>query len=229
MKTLHILAGSLAILAGFLALYAGKGSPLHRRSGLVFVLAMLVMCASAALMAAFLRPNAVNVLAALLTTYLIGTSLLGVRYSELQTRPVIAALMLMALLLAAFAFDLALTALRHPRGVIEQVPAPPLFMFGAVALIAAAMDARLLWVGRLQGAPRLARHLWRMTYAMWIATSSFFLGQAKFFPQPLRKLWLLAIPVLIVTVLLFYWLWKVQRKPRQTQVAAMSPHPVESR
>lgn len=48
-----------------------------------------------------------------------------------------------------------------------------------------------------------------MTYAMWIATTSFFLGQADEFPEPLRKLWLLAIPVVIVTVLLFYWLGRV--------------------
>lgn len=40
---LHIIAGTIAILAGFVALYAAKGARLHRRSGMLFVLAMLLL------------------------------------------------------------------------------------------------------------------------------------------------------------------------------------------
>lgn len=39
----HIAAGALALVAGFVALSAAKGWRLHRKSGLVFVGAMLVM------------------------------------------------------------------------------------------------------------------------------------------------------------------------------------------
>jgi uncharacterized membrane protein len=39
----HITAGSLAILAGYVAIFATKGAGLHRRSGMVFVCAMIVM------------------------------------------------------------------------------------------------------------------------------------------------------------------------------------------
>ena len=45
---------------------------------------------------------------------------------------------------------------------------------------------------------------------LFIATGSFFLGQAKVFPQPIRIYPLLAIPPLIVIVSLFYWLWRVR-------------------
>jgi uncharacterized membrane protein len=43
MLTIHIAAGGLAILLGAAALSVKKGGTLHRRLGLVFVYAMLVM------------------------------------------------------------------------------------------------------------------------------------------------------------------------------------------
>jgi len=39
----HVLGGAIAILSGLAALFASKGRPLHRKSGTVFVYAMLVM------------------------------------------------------------------------------------------------------------------------------------------------------------------------------------------
>lgn len=42
----HILAGGLALVFGYVALYAAKRAPLHRRSGMAFVYAMLTMCFS---------------------------------------------------------------------------------------------------------------------------------------------------------------------------------------
>lgn len=54
-----------------------------------------------------------------------------------------------------------------------------------------------------------------MSFAMLIATLSFFLGQAKVFPEPLRKsIGLRAIPVLLVIVFMIYWLLRVRLKRR---------------
>ena len=55
----------------------------------------------------------------------------------------------------------------------------------------------------------------RVSAALWIATASFFLGQAKVFPDPVRKVYLLAIPVLIVSLTLFYWLGRVAVRKRE--------------
>ena len=209
MKWIHITAGLLALAAGAVALAATKGSRLHRRSGMVFVAAMLVMTSSAAVIAAFLIPNRVNVVAAILTFYLVCTSLLTVRRPVAAIRSIIAAFGLVALVTGLHAIGLALEALADPGGLVDKIPAGPLFMFATVGLIGAGLDARLLWAGRIAGAHRLARHLWRMTFAMWIATTSFFLGQATLFPEPVRKSGLLAIPVLLVTLLLVYWLARV--------------------
>jgi hypothetical protein len=46
-----------------------------------------------------------------------------------------------------------------------------------------------------------------MTFALFIAAMSFFFGQAKVIPQPLRIPALLALPILAVLVTLLYWLW----------------------
>ena len=48
----HIFGGSLAIAPGFVALTAPKGAAWHRRSGMVFFYAMLLMATLAVLMAA---------------------------------------------------------------------------------------------------------------------------------------------------------------------------------
>src|SRR5688572_14274691 len=47
-----------------------------------------------------------------------------------------------------------------------------------------------------QGSRRVARHLWRMCFALFVATGSFFLGQMKFIPEPVR-----IVPLLLVLAL----------------------------
>lgn len=44
----HITAGLTAIVAGFVALSALKGGTLHRKGGIIFVYAMMIMSASGA-------------------------------------------------------------------------------------------------------------------------------------------------------------------------------------
>ncbi|MBA8886803.1 putative membrane protein [Dokdonella fugitiva] len=214
MKAIHIIAGLLALVAGAVALYATKGSPLHRRSGWMFAVAMATMTTTAAVIAQFFSPNRVNVVAAVLTFYLVATGVLAVRRTVPQMRLRATGLMLVAVAVGAHALALGAEALSSTTHRVDGIPAPPLFMFGTVALLAAFGDLRMLQAGRIEGARRLARHLWRMSYAMWIATTSAFLGQAKFIPEPLRKLPLLVAPVLLVLAVMVYWLVKVHRRPR---------------
>lgn len=219
MKAIHIIAGLLALVAGAVALYAAKGSPLHRRSGRVFAAAMFAMTVTAAVIAQFFSPNRVNVVAAVLTFYLVATGVLTVRRTVPQMRALATAFMLVAVAIGAHALALAVEGVTSATHRIDGIPATPLFMFGTVALLAAWGDLRMLAAGRIEGPRRLARHLWRMSYAMWIATMSAFLGQAKFIPEPLRKLPLLVTPVLLVLVVMIYWLAKVHRRPRVAATA----------
>lgn len=209
MKWIHIIAGLLSLIAGAIALYSAKGSTLHRKSGMFFVIAMVVMTSSAVLMATLLSPNRVNVVAGTLTFYLVCTGLLTVKRPVDQIRPATTVLMLLAFAASAYAFSLGVEGHGNPKGIVDKVPMQALFMFGTVGLIGAVLDARMLLAGSIQGPHRLARHLWRMSFAMWLATMSFFLGQAKFFPDPIRKSGVLAIPVLIVFAMMLYWLVRV--------------------
>ena len=85
-------------------------------------------------------------------------------------------------------------------------------MFGVIGLLGSAGDVRMMRSGVLRGSSRLARHLWRMCFALFIASLSFFIGQAKVIPKPIRMFPLLALPVLTVLVTMFYWLWRIRVK-----------------
>jgi uncharacterized membrane protein len=213
--TVHIIAGSLGILSGFLALYAVKGGALHRKSGGVFVYAMVTMGLVGATLAALgnVAPAA-NVPVGLLTAYLVVTGVETVR-STSNGRRVDVALTLLALgcglTLAAFG----LVASTRPNGKLYGMPSLPFFIFGAIASLAVLGDFRAMrrgGLGSLRGAPRVARHLWRMSTALLIAAFSFFLGQAKVIPKPIRIFPLLMVPPLIVLAVMLYWLWRVRAR-----------------
>ena len=114
MKPVHITAGLLALIAGAIALYATKGSPLHRRAGMVFVAAMLAMSSTGALMALVAKPNAVNVMAGSITFYLVSTALLAVKRTVAQARFVLGGCMVAAGALAAWAYTLGFAAVASP-------------------------------------------------------------------------------------------------------------------
>ena len=224
MLWIHIVAGTLALMAGAVALATRKGDTVHRRGGGLFVVAMLVMTGSAVVMAAYLRPNIGNVTAGVLTAYLVLTGLLAVKRNVPQARAWSIGLMLVALLVGSSALMLGLAALATPRDAIDGIPAPAFFMFATVGLIAFALDLRLLWVGELSGRQRLARHLWRLGYAMWLATLSAFLGQADLFPPAVQASGVLMLPVVLVTGSLLYWIVRIQLSrfplPSRRRVAA---------
>src|SRR5688500_17971690 len=86
---IHIAAGGLAIVLGAVALSAKKGGTIHRRSGLLFVYAMVVMGTSASILA--VRNGGVtdgNFMAGLLTLYFVGTALTTVRPVSRWTRAI---------------------------------------------------------------------------------------------------------------------------------------------
>jgi len=208
----HILAGILVVLSGYVALYATKGATLHRKAGMVFVYAVLPTCA-AGLLIAVVRSvaPAINVPAALLTSYLVITSLTTVRPLAAGSRglDIGALLVVVAVTLASLTF--AVEAFAN-GGTRKGMPAFPFVMFGVAGLLASVGDVRMIRSGALTGAPRLARHLWRMCFALFIAAISFFIGQAQLVPKPFRIIPLLALPVVLVLVTMFYWLWRVRIK-----------------
>jgi hypothetical protein len=206
---IHIIAGGLGLVTGFVALYAAKGARLHRAVGTVFVYTMLTMCAAGVAVAAGrgVAP-AVNVPAGVLTAYLVVTALATVRPAAAVPRWLLPAAMLAALGVGVASLTFAAQAFAA-GGTRNGMPAFPFIMFGVVGMLASAGDLRMMRSGPPRGPRRLARHLWRMSFALFIAALSFFIGQADEFPEGLRIPGLLALPVLAVLVTMFYWLWRV--------------------
>jgi uncharacterized membrane protein len=209
---LHVTAGAIALAAGAVALSAAKGGALHRASGMTFAVAMGVMTSSAILIALLLRPNAGNLVAGSMTLYLVLTGVLAVKVDVEPARALLAGLML-----AAFAVGIAAIALARgiaglPGGRMDGFTPAPLYFFAAIALLAGSLDLRMLLARELRGHHRLLRHLWRMGFALWIATSSFFIGQARQFPDGIRATGVLSVPVLLVAIALVYWIVRVQRR-----------------
>jgi uncharacterized membrane protein len=205
---IHITAGALGLVLGYIALGATKGGPVHRKAGMLFVFAMVTMAIIGMLMSAVQGIWVpVNVPAGWTTAYLVTTSLATIRRPDGWSRRLDVALMILALGVGALmiTFGLEAVAAGGKRG---EIPAFPFFLFGVVGLIAAAGDVRILRSGALTGSSRLKRHLWRMSFALFIAAMSFFIGQSDEFPKALRVYPLLAVPVLIPLVSMVYWLWR---------------------
>ena len=75
-------------------------------------------------------------------------------------------------------------------------------------------DLRVFWSGPLRGRPRLKRHLWRMCFALFIAAGSFF-SSARALPstsEPFLSAPMRILPILLVFVAMFYWLWRLRAR-----------------
>src|SRR3954451_13166485 len=83
---IHIAAGGLAIVLGAVALVVKKGGEIHRRSGLLFVCAMLVMGITASVLGLRNGPADGNVIGGLITVYFVCTALTTVRPASSWTR-----------------------------------------------------------------------------------------------------------------------------------------------
>lgn len=224
---LHIAGGSLALLSGYAALFARKGGGLHRRAGMLFVYAMIAMGIGA--MFVGLSRGKSSWLGGPLVIYLVVTSMLAVRRTQAPSRTRDIALMAVALALGLVSIAGAARVFLGPRGPLGLAPGFAGIVNALVLLLCAAGDFRVLRSGPPTGARRLARHLWRMCYALFTVTGSFFLGQAQVIPEPLRITPVLLVLAFFPLPALFYWLWRVRRRPHK-MVARVpfpaAPHPV---
>jgi len=206
----HITAGSVGLVSGYVALYSTKGAPVHRRVGMVFVYSMLTMCTMGAILAvAHNKGPSINVPAALITASMVVTALTTVRPPSTLTRRIDLAATIATLSVAIVNAIYAFQAFAG-GGTRDGIPAFPFILFGTAGLLATIGDVRIMRYGPLRGARRIARHLWRMCFALLVAALSFFIGQARVIPKPIRIMPLLALPLLVVIVTMIYWLWRVR-------------------
>ena len=235
---IHICAGSLGLLSGTAAICFRKGSARHALAGKIFVASMLTM-ATFAVYLAILKHQTSNIGGGILTFYLIGTGWLTARRRDGKTNRFDWVLLLIPLVLGILTWMNGIAVVRSGANEQDGVPVGMTFFMGSVMLLAAVGDVRMLIGGGIVGAKRIARHLWRMCFGLFIAAGSFFMGPSN---RPLRLLSSVGLGrhlpsaffstnvylILTVTplILLIYWLVRVRFtswfKRNPMQVAASS-------
>ena len=214
---IHIAAGGLAIVLGAVALLARKGGTVHRRAGLLFVYAMLVMGATASIIGFRISLTDSNIGTGFLTAYFVVTALMTVRPASSWTRRINVAALTVVVGLALATIVGGVKNVNDPGLSTGGVPFRTIgvmsFFLATVMILAAAGDVRILRFGLPRGAPRLARHLWRMCFALFIAAGSFFSIRervARILPEPFTTGPMRALPILLLFGAMFYWLWRVR-------------------
>jgi hypothetical protein len=181
---LHICAGTVGLLSGTAAMFFRKGSPRHVQAGKVFVGSMLIMAVGAVYLG-IVKNQPSNIGGGITTFYLIGTGWLTARRREGETNRMDWVALLIPLTLGLLTWVNGIEVLRSGATSQNGVPVGMSFFMGSISLLAAVGDVRMLLRGGVFGIQRIARHLWRMCFGLFIAAGSFFMGPSN---RPLRLL-----------------------------------------
>ncbi|HKY53041.1 MAG TPA: hypothetical protein VJM08_01995, partial [Anaerolineales bacterium] len=117
MVILHIIGGLIGLTSGALALSSPKGATLHRKSGIIFVYAMLLLSFTGVVIAALL-PERISVIAGMLTFYLVITALLTVRRRPQGFDWIVAGAMVFAWIIGLPSIAFAIQGLVNRDGII---------------------------------------------------------------------------------------------------------------
>ena len=178
---------------------------------------MLIMSGVGAAVSPFL-PNWTNVVMGLFVFYLTATAWMTVRRPAGEIGWFEVGWIGFAWAVAAFGVLLGLRAAASPGGQLAGDPPFAFFALASLPGLAGAMDLGMLRRGGVSGPQRIARHLWRMCIALFIATASLFLGQPKVFPSALRGSPIMFAPEIVIMGLLLFWLYRNRQTTARTKV-----------
>jgi len=206
---LHIVSGTLGMLSGFVAIFLRKGSRRHGLAGNVFVLAMISLSVTGTYLA-LMKSQPGNIMGGVVTFYLVTTAWLTARRRDGQPGMFDWGALMIAVGLAVFALTSGVEAALSPSGLKYDYPPWPYFMMGSVATLAMIGDLRMLLHHGIHGTQRIARHLWRMSFALFIAASSIFMARQQIFPAFMRKTGMLMVLSFLPLALMIFWLIRVR-------------------
>jgi hypothetical protein len=164
-----------------------------------------------------------------MAVYFVVTALTTVRPASPWTRGLNIAALVVVVGLATLDILGGVKAFNSPKGNLDGVPFAMLFFLAAIMIMAAIGDLRVMRFGVPRGGPRLARHLWRMCFALFIAAGSFFSIRervAKLLPEPFTSGPIRALPILLIFGAMFYWLWKVRGRRTLPVIVRNDPMPL---
>ena len=218
---IHIAGGMVALVSGAVAVAARKGGVMHARAGTVFFAAMLVLGVTASILEPFRQPPG-SPLAGVFVCYFVLTSWVTARRRDGTTGKFEIAACTVALGTAALMAWGGLTGSTTPSG------SGPVFVLAGFCLLAGLGDLNAILRRKLSPAQRIARHLWRMLFAFFIATGSFFLGQQDIMPAAVRGSPILFVLAFAPFALMLFWLIRVRfgkRLRRSLEALGQRPRP----
>jgi uncharacterized membrane protein len=210
---IHILGGAFAIILGAVALLTSKGGILHRRAGVAFVYAMLTMGVSGSVLATRESLTNINVLGGFMCAYFVLTAFTTVRPVSIWTRRVNLIAIAIGLFVGLIWIWLGLRAVTSPQLPVPFFMVFSSFLVGAAMLLGTAGDVRVMRSGIPRGRARIARHLWRMCFALFIAVGSFIAipeRVAALLPDVFATPIMRGLAVALVFIAMFYWLWRIR-------------------
>lgn len=200
---IHIAAGIIALVCGTAAVAARKGGPLHARAGTFFFAAMLVLGVTASILEPFRSPPG-SPLAGIFVCYFVLTSWVAARRRDGRTGKFEMIACAVALSFAAATIWGGFNGSTTPAGP------GPVFALGGLILLAGLLDLNAVLRRTLTPVQRISRHLWRMCFAFFIATGSFFLGQQQVLPAAVRGSPVLFVLALAPFAVMAFWLMRVR-------------------
>ena len=207
----HIAGGAIGMVTGVVALASRKGQRVHRAAGSVFFWAMFAAYAIGAGVAPFLetgqRPNFV---AGVMALYLLISGAMAARRRDVKAGAPEVIGLIVALAIAAAGVVFMAMGAASPSGTVDGSPPQAFLLFIIAGAFAAAGELHVLMRKQLSNVSRIARHLWRMCFSLFIASGSFFLGQPQVFPEALRDSTLLPVLALAPLPIMLFWLGKVR-------------------
>jgi uncharacterized membrane protein len=224
---IHIASGIAAIPLGAIAVAARKGGPMHLRAGTWFAASMLVLGVTAAILEPFRMPTPGSPVTPILVCYFVATSWMTARRRDGTAG-------WFERLACAVALGLGVTMVWGGfTGATTPVGPGPVFAVGGVCLLAGLLDLNVVLRKKLSTAQRLSRHLWRMCFAFFIATGSFFLGQQDVLPKAVRGSPILFVLAFAPFAVMLFWLVRLRfakvvgrlqlRLPSAKSTAAAAP------
>jgi hypothetical protein len=204
----HVTGGSVGLLSGAVALSFRKGSRPHGIAGTVFLVSMLTASAAGAFLG-FRKSEMDNFFGGVLTFYLVATAWCTARRKDGEIGLFDRIAFLVGIVIAVLAVTYWMEAAFSKTGTKAGIPAISYVLPGVVALIAVAGDARMLLRGGLHGVHKIARHLWRMCFALFVAFASIFLARPQLFPAFMSRTHVLQGLGVLPLVLMVSWLARV--------------------
>jgi hypothetical protein len=198
----HIAAGLIALTSGAAAVAARKGGVVHAKAGSAFCAAMLLLGVTAAVLEPF-RPEPGSPVGGIMVCYFVLTGWMTARRRD--NRPGATEKIACAAALGAAAA----MAWGGFTGATTPVGPGPVFALALVCLLAGLGDLRAI-LRRLSPVQRLSRHLWRMCFAFFIATGSFFLGQQDVMPRAMQGSPVLFLLAFAPFVAMAFWLVRIR-------------------